>query len=248
MEKYRLNGQQIAVLVVGRGYVAIEEVVAVDGAAKLYDGVGEEIGCGEEWVERAHARQLTLVDGRAMRQHLRGAVPLLVDVAVVVNGAVEIVAQHERQCLVGWNGARGDNHKVALCGLGANVAQAFVIEPCSKHCYLIVAGKRLKVLLKFLGNGSCTVGVESHRVGDNCRDAGVKGRLLLLDDLQVHIHVGIHFAHGLPERRITVEQEEHAICEIVVALPQVAYCGEQRNVLLNHYVGELMGGRGCHDK
>ncbi len=150
----------------------------------------------------------------------------------MVNTAVEVVAQHQWQCAL--NLAGGSDDKVAGGGCGANVASALVVEARAKHCHLVVAHKWVKLQVKPLHQSRCQFLAQRLKVGYHLSEAVVERGFLLHDDVLVLEHVVIDALDGGAQRGECVEEHEHVVDEVLVALPQVASVAvEKRDALLH---------------
>ena len=128
--------------------VAVEEVVGVEFAAQLHNGIGEEVGGGDERIVHGGVGQHAFVDWGVACPHFGCAVPNLVDIAILVNLTVEIAAKHQRQFVALGLPARRGNHKVAFRHVCQYVDGAFAIELCANHTHGVVAGEGIERTLE----------------------------------------------------------------------------------------------------
>ena len=114
-------------------------MVAVDGTTQPDKGILQEVASGDEWIDDACVGKFALVDGNVSGIYLSGAVPLFVDIDIVVYASVEIVAKNKGKTT--FDVARGSDNKVAGGCRGHDVAGTLVIEAGTKHGDLVVANK-----------------------------------------------------------------------------------------------------------
>ena len=130
--------------------------------------------------------------------------------------------------------AGGSDDEVAACCRGLDVAGALVIQACAQDGHLIVANKRVKLQVEPLYQAWSQLLIECLKVGHHLGETVVEQRLLLHDDVFVLEHVVIHAFHRHAQRGERIEEHEHVVHEVFVALPQVAGLAvEERDALLH---------------
>ena len=201
-------------------------------AAQTHDGIGEEIIGGDKRILDGRVGQLAVAERQTAGKHLSGAVPLLVDVAVMLDTAVEAVDQHQGQ-FVPFLRHGGRDDEITLAGSSADVKHALVIESCAKHAHVDSAAEGVIAMLQLFQHRAGTTLVKGVQIGNDCGDALVQFRTVLTQGLQILLHIRINLSAMQSQSRIGVHQQIHVEDEILVTHPQMACLAEKAHTLLH---------------
>ena len=123
----------------------------------------------------------------------------------MVDAAIEVVAQHQRQHSGVGHVACGNNHKIALSGHVTNIDTALVIERSRENRDFLLTHKGAVLLVKHLSHKGLTVGLQGGGVRQRLQNALIELRFVALDKRQILHHVGIHIAQLVAQLRIGIE-------------------------------------------
>ena len=209
-------------------------MIGIDHAAAIQpdEGIRQEVVGSDKRVLDRGVGQLAVVQGDATGIHLCGAVPFLVDVAVVLHAAVKAVDQYQRQ-LVLVLGQSGGDDKVAVAGGSADIHHALVVESRAQHAHVDTAAKGGIVVLQLLQHGAGASLVQGIQVGDDRGDAAIQVGAVGAQGLQILLHVGIHLTAVQAQRGISVHQQVHVEDEVLVTSPQVTHLAKEAHALLH---------------